>query len=60
MDFIQEREISDQRSVALFKDQEKEIENLFNGETNGKLPKLVRYGVDLALKEARDKLQKGE
>lgn len=45
------REISDQRSVSLYEDQEEKLKEMFNGDSNGKIPKLIRFGVDLAIEE---------
>lgn len=53
------RDLSSQRTVSLFKDQEELIEKL-NGkyDINIKIAKLVREGVDLALKQIAEQLDK--
>lgn len=55
------RDLAPQRTVSLFKDQEDTIEQL-NEEygINIKLSKLVREGVDIALKEISKQLKETE
>jgi|AntRauTorckE6833_2_1112554.scaffolds.fasta_scaffold00366_9 hypothetical protein len=45
------REIASQRSVSLYEDQEEKLKEMFNGDSKGKAPKLIRFGVDLAIEE---------
>lgn len=53
------RDLSSQRTVSLFKDQEELIEQLNSKyDINIKIAKLVREGVDLALKQIAEQLDK--
>lgn len=53
------RELASQRTVSLFKDQEELIEQLNSKyDINIKIAKLVREGVDLALKQIAEQLDK--